>query len=512
MASVPRTSGSFSTPIPLESRPRARSATQESVSHSNARKVPVRRLDPQGSSLDQSAGCETKMLANRVHKVRALALTYKRNYQIDRERNIWTNFDQIETRKCPLNLATRNLVQTYLLIKEKSNLGKGKYRIVEVLGSGTFGTAFRAESIERVHQQFVLKASHTFVESDLTEAVREAFLLGGLRDNPYVPKLVDSYPAANIMGLRNYVHVMEYQPLKELGQFIATPSSPITMGTISAFTWKMLDFLRGLHERGVFHLDIKPQNILIGENPEPSSVEELTETLKDFHIDDPSMFKTTFLQLLAKTVVKVIDFGSSKTQFDTDANRYFTTAWYRHPSVVAFEGFAPEFDYFSLGATLFELYTGKQLLSIGDVIIQILEKHGVDTRDAVQRNYVHQLVRLHVTSVILKIPKARAVEQMRDHLRSAYYERLPEQGNEYTLKPLPFISEKISNDITRLLAHEKIQLFNSLSLAMKEKEVPLEVHQAFCNLLFRQLLSDYKIEPEALLNHEFFKLVAMQEP
>jgi protein kinase len=82
-----------------------------------------------------------------------------------------------------------------------------------------------------------------------------------------------------------------------------------------------------MHETGIFHRDMKPENLLWSEDNE----------------------------------VKICDFGLSKSydRHNLPHTSYVSTRWYRAPEIILkIESYDPKVDIFALGCIMAELYTG----------------------------------------------------------------------------------------------------------------------------------------------------------
>jgi len=76
------------------------------------------------------------------------------------------------------------------------------------------------------------------------------------------------------------------------------------------------------------HADIKPDNILVNEQ---------------------------------KTVLKLCDLGSASDASENDITPYLVSRFYRAPEIILGVPYDPSLDVWSIGCTLYELYTGKIL-------------------------------------------------------------------------------------------------------------------------------------------------------
>lgn len=226
------------------------------------------------------------------------------------------------------------------------SLQNGKYRILSVLGQGGFGITYLAEQValERkvAIKEFFLKdfcdrasdgttvtlgtqSNKEMMERYLSKFKKEAKIISKF-NHPNVIRIHDVFDENNTS-----YYVMEYIEGQSLSSLIKRKGALSERDAVYYVTCigKALEYIHGF---GVNHLDVKPSNIMIRANGDPV----------------------------------LIDFGVSK-QYDSGGQQTSSTP------VGISEGFAPseqynsggvsEFspqtDIYSLGATLFNLVTGK---------------------------------------------------------------------------------------------------------------------------------------------------------
>lgn len=381
------------------------------------------------------------------------------------------------------------------LIKAKTT---PKYTVKSLIGNGSFGSVFLAE--DNNAQKVVIKSLRLFKQKYVSNAELEALVLDQIKRLPHIARPIEHYPSHNILGQDNYLIVLEHEPLGDLYEYSFKERKKIYTHQIAAFAWKMIEFLEILHANGYVHLDLKPENILFDIVPLPSSEQKLKQEISKIRTRKKDRLRGSFLKALYQTRVKVIDFGGSRSIYDTDVNRNHMTALYRDPHIVGQYGFYKEYDYFSLGVILCELYLGEGLLDVGDKIFGLL-KHELKLKEP-EQSFYDQLVRLHVVNYLIGIPSQKRIKEMEPNLRALYYDQ---KGKGFELKP---ISLKFSRVVEELLSAAKKNLEEALERRNRNKKYP-HVHHAFKDLVFEHLLSGNQIDPSYLREHRFFKLVAI---
>merc|ERR1712217_376461 len=118
------------------------------------------------------------------------------------------------------------------------------------------------------------------------------------------------------------------------------------MPAIRTYSKQLLIGLRHIHKCNIIHADIKPDNILISEG---------------------------------QNIVKFCDFGTALEIKDAAVTPYLVSRFYRSPEIILGCEYTIAVDVFALGATLYELFTGKILLNSktnNDALRKVMELKG----------------------------------------------------------------------------------------------------------------------------------------
>lgn len=209
----------------------------------------------------------------------------------------------------------------------------GRYKLLEKIGEGGFGSVYMAEQKEPVKRRVALKIIKLGMDTEQVvarfEAERQAL---ALMDHPSIARVLDA--GATETG-RPYF-VMELVKGMPITQF-CDDRNLRTADRLRLFR-DVCAAVHHAHQKGVIHRDLKPSNILVtlhGDQPIPKVI--------DFGIA-----KATQQQLTEKTVF---------TQFA----QFIGTPAYMSPEQAAMSGFDVDTrsDVYSLGVLLYELLTGK---------------------------------------------------------------------------------------------------------------------------------------------------------
>jgi tetratricopeptide (TPR) repeat protein/tRNA A-37 threonylcarbamoyl transferase component Bud32 len=221
----------------------------------------------------------------------------------------------------------------------------GRYKLLELLGEGGFGSVWMAEQREPVKRRVALKIIKLGMDTKQVvarfEAERQAL---AMMDHPNIARVLDAGATDTgrpffVMELVRGVPILEYCDTERLDTF----------KRLELFV-DVCNAIQHAHQKGVIHRDIKPSNILV--------------TLHD-----------------GRPVPKVIDFGIAKaTSGELTEKTLFTqhrqmigTPAYMSPEQAEMSGLDIDTrsDIYSLGVLLYELLTGttpfshEELLSKG---------------------------------------------------------------------------------------------------------------------------------------------------
>ena len=266
-------------------------------------------------------------------------------------------------------------------LQPNTTLQGGKYRIERVLGQGGFGNTYvgyNTEFEETVAiKEFFMKG---VTERDETTSVvsvsnadnvqqfeeqREKFKKEALRirklDNPHIVKVHDLFEEN---GTAYYV--MDFVEGENLSQRLKRTGKPMAERKVREIFLQLLDALKAVHDAGMWHLDIKPANIMLDKEGN----------------------------------VKLIDFGASK-QLNAQKGGATTSTAISYTNGYApreqmeqnYDKFGPWTDIYALGATLYNLLTNKRPPMPSDIDDDISEdKHNALPFPATTSTEMKQLV------------------------------------------------------------------------------------------------------------------------
>ncbi len=130
----------------------------------------------------------------------------------------------------------------------------GKYKILQTIGSGGFGTVYLAEDTW-IDKRVALKVPHK-QSVDFGELLREPRLLASL-NHPNIVTILTAEKQENVFFI-----VMEFVPGETLEAIIAREGA-LDVARALDYTCQIANALDHAHRQGVLHRDLRPSNVLV---------------------------------------------------------------------------------------------------------------------------------------------------------------------------------------------------------------------------------------------------------
>ncbi len=272
----------------------------------------------------------------------------------------------------------------------ESNASLGRYRLLEKLGEGGQGVVYRAldPADQTVVAIKVLRSDRAANAVVLRRFRKEARLMAEA-NNPHVVNLLEYNEDDGIPYL-----VLEFVAGTNLGQLLDERSRLEVPEALSI----MAGVARGLteaHERGIVHRDIKPDNILLIDQPAESAdppgvtigsgqTRQAAGGVEMGHRANSDAHARTLHELdqgdSRWARVKITDFGLARHVVDseslamTDAGALLGTPHYMAPEQWTGRAVDPRTDVYAMGATLYHLLAGGPPFT-GETRDQLCEQH-----------------------------------------------------------------------------------------------------------------------------------------
>ncbi|KAJ6567082.1 kinase-like domain-containing protein [Mycena capillaripes] len=230
-----------------------------------------------------------------------------------------------------------------------------RYQVYASVGRGMFAVVVRARVLPEGEDGQETKESGREVAIKIVRA-QEVMHRAGLKESAILSKLqaADPEDKKHIVRLeRTFEHrghlclVFESMSMnlrdvvKRFGKDVG-----LNIRAVRAYAHQLFIALGHLRKLGVMHADIKPDNILVND---------------------------------AKTMLKLCDLGSASDAADNEITPYLVSRFYRAPEIILGVPYDPALDVWSVGCTLYELYTGKILFpgrSNNQMLLHMMELKG----------------------------------------------------------------------------------------------------------------------------------------
>ncbi len=224
------------------------------------------------------------------------------------------------------------------VLPEAGDLIGGRFRVLEILGTGGFGTVFKALQ-ENIGREVALKFLTPGVAKDpinVKRFRREAFHVSQLRH----PNTITLYDYGQTEDELAYM-VMEFLDGDALSEVIQNQGAVPWPRAAHIFI-QVLKSLSEAHRHGLVHRDLKPENIFLCEM-----------------FGEQDYVKVLDFGVAKMTLAEEDDEAADDEEALTRAGRIFGTPLYMAPEQACAEPITPATDVYALGLLLFEIVTGE---------------------------------------------------------------------------------------------------------------------------------------------------------
>lgn len=230
------------------------------------------------------------------------------------------------------------------------HLDSGRYQVFSSIGKGMFANVVRARVLQcetgDVGKEVAIKIIRS-QESMYKAGQKEVQILNRLRqsdpeDKKHVVRLERTFEHRGHLCLVFESLSMNLRDVvKRFGKDVG-----LNIRAVRAYAQQLFLALSLLRKCNIMHADIKPDNILVNEQ---------------------------------KTQLKLCDLGSASDASENEITPYLVSRFYRAPEIILGIPYDPSLDVWSVGCTLYELYTGKILLpgrSNNQMLLLMIELKG----------------------------------------------------------------------------------------------------------------------------------------
>uniref|UniRef100_A0A3Q1BDV0 Protein kinase domain-containing protein n=1 Tax=Amphiprion ocellaris TaxID=80972 RepID=A0A3Q1BDV0_AMPOC len=214
------------------------------------------------------------------------------------------------------------------------------YKIIKKIGEGTFSEVVKTQS---------LKDGKFYACKTMKQTINSLEQANNLREVQAMKRLS---PHANIIQLHELIFDKETGTVSlicelmemNIYEYIQGRKTPLPDQTVKHYMYQLCKSLEHMHSCGIFHRDVKPENILIKQN-----------------------------------VLKLGDFGSCRSVYSKPPHtEYISTRWYRAPECLLTDGYySLKMDIWSAGCVFFEIMSLNPLFPGGNELDQVAKIHDV---------------------------------------------------------------------------------------------------------------------------------------
>nr|XP_046267894.1 MAPK/MAK/MRK overlapping kinase-like isoform X2 [Scatophagus argus] len=214
------------------------------------------------------------------------------------------------------------------------------YKLIKKIGEGTFSEVLKTQS---------LKDGKFYACKTMKQTINSLEQANNLREVQAMKRLS---PHANIIQLHELIFDKETGTVSlicelmemNIYELIQGRETPLPDHTIKLYMYQLCKSLEHMHSCGIFHRDVKPENILIKQNG-----------------------------------LKLGDFGSCRSVYSKPPHtEYISTRWYRAPECLLTDGYySLKMDIWSAGCVFFEIMSLNPLFPGTNELDQVSKIHNV---------------------------------------------------------------------------------------------------------------------------------------
>lgn len=221
----------------------------------------------------------------------------------------------------------------------------GRYHVQANLGKGMFSGVVRATDIttKKLVAIKLIRANETMKKAGMKEIeILQTLNDADAEDKKHLIRLERYFEhKGHLCMVFEHLNINLREVLKKFGRDVG-----INIRAVRIYAQQMFLALSLMRKCNILHADLKPDNILVNEN---------------------------------RSMLKVCDLGSASDASDNEITPYLVSRFYRAPEIILGMQYDFAIDVWSVGCTLYELYTGKILFvgrSNNQMLRSIMETRG----------------------------------------------------------------------------------------------------------------------------------------
>uniref|UniRef100_A0AAY5K4J5 mitogen-activated protein kinase n=1 Tax=Esox lucius TaxID=8010 RepID=A0AAY5K4J5_ESOLU len=251
---------------------------------------------------------------------------------------IWTYLSTVECDQSNVrNSHTAGQRSKFFVSRHPSFLD---YKIIKKIGEGTFSEVVKARSLKDGKYYACKTMKQPISSLEQANNLREVQAMKRLNPHPNIIQLHELIFDKESGILSLVCELMEMN----VYEFIRGRQQPLPDSKIRLYMYQLCKALDHMHSNGIFHRDVKPENILIKQD-----------------------------------VLKLGDFGSCRSLYSKPPHtEYISTRWYRAPECLLTDGFySHKMDMWSVGCVFYEIISFSPLFPGTNELDQVTKIHDV---------------------------------------------------------------------------------------------------------------------------------------
>ncbi|XP_051502042.1 MAPK/MAK/MRK overlapping kinase-like isoform X1 [Myxocyprinus asiaticus] len=225
-------------------------------------------------------------------------------------------------------------------MERQNHLIHRDYRIIKKIGEGTFSEVMKVQSLKDSKHYACKTMKQTIKSVDQAHNLREVQAMKRLSPHPNILQLHELIYDRDTGTLSLICELMEMN----IYELIKGRQNPLPESKVKHYMYQLCRSLDHMHSNGIFHRDVKPENILIKDD-----------------------------------VLKLADFGSCRSIYSKPPHtEYISTRWYRAPECLLTDGhYSQKMDMWSAGCVFFEIFSLTPLFPGRNELDQVNKIHDV---------------------------------------------------------------------------------------------------------------------------------------
>ncbi|XP_052275642.1 MAPK/MAK/MRK overlapping kinase-like isoform X5 [Dreissena polymorpha] len=254
--------------------------------------------------------------------------------------------------------------------------GKGEYRILGKKGEGTFSEVLKCQNIKDGSYWACKKMKQTYDSLEQVNNLREIQAMRRLANHGNILELEEvifDKKSGTLVLICELMDMNIYELIRGKRHYLPERK-------VKNYMYQLCKSVEHMHRNGIFHRDVKPENILIRED-----------------------------------LLKLADFGSCRSIYSKQPyTEYISTRWYRAPECLLTDGYYTyKMDMWSVGCVFFEIISLHPLFPGSNEVDQIAKIH--DIMGTPEPNILNKLKKSRGMNFNFPPKKGSGIERLLPH-------------------------------------------------------------------------------------------------